>query len=274
MWRMLTSLITTFFFVWATLAVVLYVFQPYFVYFPIARLDASPDQVGLAYEPVSLSTEDGLKLHGWYIPHPEARGTLLYFHGNGGNISHRVLFLRDLHRLRLNVFIFDYRGYGQSEGGRPSEEGTYRDAKAAWRYLTEKRGIPPGRIVFFGESLGAAVAAPLAIHHQPGGFILLSAFTSVQDMARRYYPLWSLPFLLRFHYPTLERVARVRCPLLIAHSPEDEIVPFEHGQRLFTAAQAPKTFFEMRGDHNSGIMMSGQAFDAALDRFFSEVLGE
>jgi fermentation-respiration switch protein FrsA (DUF1100 family) len=271
---MLSSVITTLVTVWALLAVVLYLFQPYFVYFPEARLGATPKQVGLAYESVSLFTEDGIKLHGWFIPHSEARGTLLFFHGNGGNIAHRMYFLRNLHGLRLNIFIFDYRGYGQSEGDRPTEEGTYRDAQAAWRYLTEERGIAPERIVFFGESLGAAIATWLAGHHQPGGLILMSAFTSMQDMARRYYPFWSLPFLLRYKYPTLDRIARIRRPILIAHSPQDEIVPFAHGQQLFAAAQAPKTFFEMRGDHNNGILVSGKAFDAALDRFISGVLGE
>ena len=238
---------------------------------PSRELVASPREIGLPYENIELRTDDGVRLHGWYIPAASARGTVLFFHGNAGNISHRLSSIRIFHNLKLSVFIFDYRGYGQSEG-QPSEQGTQRDALAAWRFLTEERGVAPGRIIFFGRSLGAAVAAQLATHKQPGALIVESAFTSVPDMAAELY--WWLParWLARFDYATRDDVARLHCPVLVVHSPEDEIIPYQHGEAIFAAAQAPKEMLRLRGGHNDGFMLSGEQYIQGLDGFLTRHL--
>jgi fermentation-respiration switch protein FrsA (DUF1100 family) len=259
------------FIVWLFLGIILFVFQSHFVYFPFRRLAASPDQIGLSYETVYFTTEDGLKLHGWYVPAAHPRATVLIFHGNGGNISHRLELLAIFNRLAVDSFIIDYRGYGLSEG-KPTEAGTYRDALAAWRYLTVKRGIPATRILVFGESLGGAIGTWLATQIRPAGLILQSPFTSIRDMAREHYPFWPVSLLLRIHYPTLDRIRAIKCPILIAHSRTDEIVPFVQGERLFKAAREPKRFLELSGGHNDGVLVTGKPYVASLDGFFSEVL--
>ena len=155
------------------------------------------------------------------------------------------------HRLGLSTFIIDYRGYGQSEGS-PSEQGTYLDAEAAWRYLVEERGVPPDQIIVFGESLGGAVAAWLAQTHSPQALILLSTFTSIPDIGAQTYPFMPVRMLARIQYNTLARMPEINCPVLIVHGQEDEIVPYGHGQQLFEAANQPKEFLEIKGSHNEG----------------------
>ncbi len=238
---------------------------------PSRELTASPQEISLRYENIDLLTEDGVRLHGWHIPAAQARATVLFFHGNAGNISHRLDSIRIFHHLQLSVFIFDYRGYGKSEG-KPSEVGTRRDALAAWKFLTEERGIAPGRIIFFGRSLGAAVAAQLATQKQPGALIVESAFTSVPDMAAELY--WWLParWLARFDYATRDYVAQVRCPVLVVHSPEDEIIPYRHGEAIFAAALAPKEMLWLRGGHNDGFFLSGEHYVHGLDGFLDRYL--
>jgi fermentation-respiration switch protein FrsA (DUF1100 family) len=238
---------------------------------PSRELATTPRAIGLAYEDVWLRTEDGVQLHGWHVPAAQARGTLLFFHGNAGNISHRLDSIRIFHDLGLSVLIFDYRGYGQSEG-RPSEIGTQRDAIAAWRFLTEERGVAPQRIVLFGRSLGAAVAAWLATQRAPAALIVESAFTSVPDVAAEHY--WWLPvrWLARFDYATRDYVQAVRCPVLVVHSPDDEIIAFRHGEAIYAAAREPKQLLRLRGSHNEGFLLSGATYTGGLDAFLTRYL--
>lgn len=257
---------------WLFVSFLALVFQPQLVYFPSKPLVALPSQIGLAYESVDLTASDGVKLHGWYLPATQARGTLLYLHGNGGNISHRLLALQVMQRLHLNTLIIDYRGYGQSTG-RPSEDGTYRDAEAAWRYLTDIRHIPARQVVFYGESLGGAVATWLATRHTPAGLILESAFTSIYDMAHRHYPYLPARLLVRIRYPTLERIGKLSCPVLIVHSRSDEIVPIEQGERLFAAVRAPKQWVERQGRHNEMFTVPDPPLMMGLQQFIDSVLG-
>lgn len=252
------------------LAALLFFFQERLVYFPTRTWEAIPADVGLSYEEVLLEATDGLKLSAWLVPVDSPRAVILFFHGNGGNISHRLESLKQFYRLGLSTFIVDYRGYGQSEG-KPGEEGTYLDAEAAWRYLTEKRHIPPGQIIIFGESLGGAVAAWTAQTHPPAGLILLSTFTSVPDMGAQVYPFLPIRLLARVHYNTLARLADIQCPVLIIHSSDDEVVPYSHGQQLFATVQTPKEFLEIRGSHNGGPALSAVPYEAALDRFVARV---
>jgi fermentation-respiration switch protein FrsA (DUF1100 family) len=256
------------------LAFYLYVFQTRYIYFPdlpSRQLDATPADIGLAYETVSLATGDGETLAGWYVPAPAARGTLLYLHGNGGNIGHRLDSIAVFHRLGLNIFIIDYRGYGASTG-KPSEEGTYQDALAAWNYLAQQKNIMPERIVLFGESLGGSIAAWLAARHPPAGMIMYATFSSVPEIAQRLYPIFPARWLTRYRYDTLTALRRVHCPVLVMHSPGDEIIPYSHGRALFEAANEPKQFVELRGGHNDALLLSRERYAREVDAFLQTVL--
>ena len=244
----------------------MYLMQPGMVFFPTRALDATPEQWGLAYEDVRFSTADGMNLHGWYLPREGARGTLLFFHGNAGNISHRGDSIRIFNRLGLNVFIIDYRGYGRSDGS-PDETGLYTDARAAWDWLTQERNVPADSIVIFGRSLGGVVAVQLAAEVQAAGLIVESAFSSARDVADEIFPLLSRLVWLRFRFDARRAIADVRFPVLIMHSRHDEIIPYANGKRLFEAAQEPRRFFEMRGDHNSGFLQSQPEYGNALEQF-------
>ena len=261
--------------IYAGLTALVYFRQSSLVYYPnmpSRALTATPQQIGLAYEDVNLLTEDGVRLHGWYVANEPSDKTLLFFHGNAGNISHRLESIELFHRLGLNVLIIDYRGYGQSQG-KVSEAGTYRDAEAAWRYLTRERGIGAERIVIFGRSLGSAIAAWLASRHRPGALILESSLSSVPSMARRLYPFLPVKWLSKFSYATAEYVREIDCPLLVLHSPQDEIIPYAEGRAVFEAAPANKTFVDMRGGHNDGFLVSGASYINSLNTFIDKNLG-
>nr|WP_237251826.1 alpha/beta hydrolase [Thioalkalivibrio nitratireducens] len=242
----------------------LYVTQERLIYFPVAALATTPERHGLAYEDVALSAEDGVRLHGWFVPAPEARTTLLFFHGNGGNLSHRIDSLRIFHDLGLSVLILSYRGYGRSEG-RPSEAGTRLDANAAWRYLREERGVPASEIVIFGRSLGAAVGAELAAREPPGAVILESPFTSAADLGAEVYPWLPVRLLLRHEYDVLRPAREITAPLLVVHSRDDEIVPFAHGRAIADATGAD--LLELRGGHNDAFLRSRTAYVEGLKVF-------
>lgn len=244
----------------------LYIFQERLLYFPTGRLIATPESAGLPFEEVWLKTEDGVMLSGWFVPAEGSQRVLLFFHGNAGNISYRMDSMAQFHRMGLNVFIIDYRGYGQSEG-RPTEAGTYLDAEAAWRYLTEQRGFLPEQIIIFGRSLGGGVAAWLAAQHPPQLLILESTFTSIPDMAARQFPFLPVRQLSRLQYNTQARLAHINVPVLIIHSPADKVIPYHHGRALFEAAGRPKTFLELRGGHNDGFLVSADTYETKIKQF-------
>jgi len=258
--------------IYVALAAFLFIFQWHYVYYPERILSADPGRVGLYFESVSFKAADGVKLSGWFIPVQSARGVLLFCHGNAGNISHRLESIQIFHQLGLDIFIFDYRGYGQSEG-KPTEQGTYQDAEAAWQYLIEARQVTPTEIIVFGRSLGGAVASWLAQSHTPGALILESTFTSLPDIASTVYPYLPVRLLLRLEYNTAEYLGRVNCPVLIVHSRDDEIMPFSHGWQLFEMAKEPKKFLEIAGTHNEGFITSGKRYEEGLDPFISEYIG-
>jgi len=249
----------------------LFIFQSHYIYYPERILSADPGDIGLNFESVSFKTTDGVKLSGWFVANEGARGVILFCHGNAGNISHRLESIQIFHQLGLDVFIFDYRGFGQSEG-KPTEQGTYQDAEAAWRYLIKERQVNPNEVIIFGRSLGGAVAAWLAQSHTPGALILESTFTSLPDIAGTLYPYVPVRLLLRFHYNTAEYLGRVNCPVLIVHSRNDEIMPFNHGRRLFEMAKEPKEFLEITGTHNAGFITSGKLYEEGLNAFISEYI--
>ena len=250
----------------------LYLMQSRMVYFPSRQLEANPNDYALQYQDVSFKAADGVALHGWFVPAENEKGVVLLFHGNGGNVSHRLDLLVLLNRLDVSTFIFDYRGYGRS-GGRTTEQGTYLDAEAAWEYLTATRGVQAEKIILHGRSLGGAVAARLATKRTPRAMIVESCFTSVPDLGAELYPMFPVRLLSRFKYDAQAYLRQVSCPVLIIHSRDDDIVPFRHGRRLFQAANEPKAFLEITGGHNDSFIVSEQTYTQRLGEFFAEHFG-
>ncbi len=227
------------------------------IFFPSRDIFATPAELGLSFEDLSIETADGERLHGWWVPSPssEGRGAVLIFHGNAGNIASRLIFLDRLTRLGFSVLLFDYRGYGLSTGS-PSEEGTYLDARAALEAL------PPvdGPVIYLGVSLGGAVAAALAVESPPDGLILQSTFTSVRDMARIHYPILPV-FFVPDAYKTADRVAQIRAPTLFIHGESDRIVPVQHAVELHRTAPGPKRLERVPGaDHNDVLDAMGPRY--------------
>ena len=295
--RMLGELLIPLGIAYGAVLVLVFVFQSQLVFFPGTGREAvlTPQSYGMRFESLQIRTADGETLHGWWVPADDARGVVLFFHGNAGNISHRLDYLQMFHRLRYSTLIVDYRGYGRSTGT-PSEAGTYRDAEAAWEHLRHVRLAQPRNVVIAGESLGAAVATWLAAEMSlipdpspegrrgdrapafpseertkagmgPRAVVLFSTFTSVTDLGAEVY--WFLPvrLLSRIGYDNRENLKRIRAPVFIAHSRDDDIVPYAHGKRLYEAANEPKTFLEMRGGHNDGFIFTQPEWVAELGAF-------
>jgi len=252
------------------LLVVVYFMQGRMLYLagvPGRTLTMTPTDVGMDFQDVSIATTDGVMLHGWFIAGRSSR-VLLFFHGNAGNISHRLDSIAQFRELGLSVLIIDYRGYGQSTG-RTTERGIYRDADAAWRYLIDDRGIVANDIVIFGRSLGASVASRLASEYQPSALIVESSFTSVPDIAQDIYPWLPVRWLSRLSHATRDYVRDVRCPILIIHSRDDEIIPFRHGEAIFASANEPRTLLTIRGTHNDAFLLDERAYVAGLRTFLA-----
>jgi uncharacterized protein len=271
--RMIAMLIAAAISFYVLLGVMLFFMQERMVFLanlPGRQLEATPRDAGFDYVDVTLKTADGISLHGWYVYAPNPRGTVLFLHGNAGNISHRLDSIAIFHELGLDTFIIDYRGYGQS-GGKPGEEGTYRDAEAAWQHLVTERGKDPARIIVFGRSLGGGVAAWLATRHKVAALVVESSFTSAVEMAAHLYPFMPVRLISRLKYPVADYVARAECPVLIVHSRDDEIIPFAMGKALYEAAPAPKAFIELAGDHNNGFLLSRDRYREELAKFIAEL---
>ena len=265
---MLWSLLTSLAIAYGAVVVLVWLFQERLVYFPgLGReVTVTPQAYGLAFEEVTIATNDGEKIAAWWVPAENARGAVLMFHGNAGNISHRLDYLGMFHRLRYSTLIVDYRGYGRSTGT-PTEEGTYRDAEAAWEYLVRIRGARPADVVILGESLGGAVAAWLAMWTTPRALVLASTFTSVPDLGAQVYPFLPVRLISRFSYDNVAALKAQKAPVLIAHSRDDDIIPYSHGRALFEAAQEPKQFLEMSGGHNDAFLFVRPEWTAQLAAF-------
>lgn len=244
----------------------LYIMQPKFLYGPVREVSSTPDELGLDFENVVFKSADGLALSGWYVPARRSEFTLLFCHGNGGNMANRLDSISLFHDLGLNCFIFDYRGYGDSQG-EPSEEGTYLDAKAAYEWLIEERKTPPGNIIIFGRSLGGSIAAQLASKAKAGALAIESTFTSYADIGKRFHPYMPVRWFASFSYRTIDFIKNVRYPVMLIYSRNDEIVPFEFGRALYEAANEPKEFVEISGSHNDGFLISGEIYKDAWTRW-------
>lgn len=250
------------------LLVMLYFLQSKMMYYPAREIGATPRNIGLEFEDVYFRLDSGDKMHGWHIPENTSEYTLLFFHGNAGNMSGRLDTIRLFHGLGLNVFIVDYPGYGNSEGS-PTEESTYKCGQEAYHYLVKQRRTPPEKIIVMGRSLGGPVAAQLAATNRTGGLILESTFTSASDLAVELYPVFPVKQIMRYSYPTTKYLQQVSVPVMVTHSIDDEVVPFHHGEEIFKAAGEPKTFFRMRGRHGAGHLESGAAYKEAIEQFLS-----
>ena len=253
-------------FIYVGLCLAAYLLQSRFVYFPDREHAGTPADVGLEFQDVEFPSARGTALHGWYVPAPDARYTILYCHGNAGNISHRLESIRRFVDRGLSVFIFDYSGYGRS-AGRPSERATYDDAWGAWTWLTNTAGVAPDNVILFGRSLGTAVAIDLATEASPRALILESPFTSAVELGARSF--WWLPvrFLARIRYNSMSKITAVRVPKLFVHSLEDEVVPYGMGKRLYNRATRPKMWVKAKGGHNDVYLLPGSAYEEALGQF-------
>lgn len=247
--------------------------EKYIIFHPFRELEETPSSIGLKYDDIYFDTKDGVSINAWFIPAENSKGTVLFCHGNAGNISHRLDTIKIYNQLGLDFFIFDYRGYGKS-GGSISENGLYLDSETAWDYLVSVKKIPPEKIVIVGRSLGASVAARLACSRtsNPAGAVIESAFLSVYDMAAYLYPWLPCRFFLRFNFPTKQYVQYIECPKLMVHSKDDEIVPFSHGKKLFELAKEPKIFLELSGGHNECYFENEKIYRKALGDFCNSVL--
>jgi pimeloyl-ACP methyl ester carboxylesterase len=223
------------------------------VYHPSRTMDSTGAELGRPFENVFFKTSDGIELNGWFFPantnSSRAQFAVLICHGNAGNISHRLALYRALLSTGVAVFAFDYRGYGRSKG-RPGEEGTYLDAQAAYQWLA-KKGFAD--IIVLGESLGSGVASELCLREKMRGLILLSAFTSIPDIGKEFFPWLPAKLLGSIKYDTRAKLPRLKIHVLVIHSRMDEIAAFHHAERNFSAANEPKLFWEISGEHNDAL---------------------
>ncbi|MCK4606151.1 MAG: alpha/beta hydrolase [candidate division Zixibacteria bacterium] len=226
----------------------LYFRQDRMVFCPTTELVDTPSSLGLSFEEVYVDVAGSEKVHAWYFPAGAAR-TVLFCHGNGGNISHRLETAEFVTGLGVNILLFDYRGYGRSDGS-PSESKVYADAEACYRWLLSEKGVQPQDIVVFGRSLGGAVAIELASLVDCGALVVESSFTSARDMARLIFPYFPATYLLRYKFDSIGKIASAGCPVLVTHSVEDDLIPFAMGRRLFDSAREPKRFVRFYGRHN------------------------
>lgn len=242
------------------------------IFFPEKEIIQTPADAGLPFEDLAIDTADGVKINGWFVPSSGARTTLLWLHGNGGNISHRVGRIRRFHDvLKVNILMIDYRGYGRS-GGRISEEGTYLDGVAAYDYLLTRSDVDPARIIPFGESLGAGVAVELSLQRKVQGLILEAPFASIREMARVVVPWLPIGPLITTRYDNLSKMSRLEIPLLILHGDRDEVVPFAQGRKVFEAAREPKVFYTIPGaGHNNTDRVGGQPYLQAISHFIEQL---
>jgi fermentation-respiration switch protein FrsA (DUF1100 family) len=246
---------------------------PFVVFKPTREHVRTPEAYGLPFEDVTLVTSGGAKLNGWYVPAPEARGALLFFHGNAGNISYRLDSIEIFHYLGFSVFIVDYKGFGKSEGRR-SISGVTEDALSAWKYLTDERGISPDGIVVFGRSIGGAVAMQLMRHVKPRALILESTFSSLPEMLRVPFLVPLARLIMGNVFNSAEIAPELTVPTLCFHSPDDGIVPYRLGRSLYESIGGEKTFVDLGGGHNEGFLESIDTYRPALDEFFTKHFGD
>jgi len=263
--RMVFWLIGVIVFVFLSMSIYLYFYQKNMVFYPMKDLAVTPADMNIEYEDAYIRTDDDVTIHAWYIP-ADSSGSqaVLFCHGNAGNISHRLETIEFLHRLGLSVLIFDYHGYGLSSG-EPSEQGVYGDARSCYDWLATEKGYAAENIILFGRSLGGAVAIDLASRVPCRALVVESSFTSAADMARRIFPFLPTGLILRYRFDSMSKIDKVNCPVLITHSPDDDLIPFYMGEKLFERAGQPKQFLEISGGHNERDYMNAAEYKKAFE---------
>lgn len=251
-------------------ALLLYFMQSKFLYLPKREIYYTPAELELPFEDISIQTPDNETITGWYIPAENAEITVLFCHGQGGNIMHRLDTINIFNELGLNCLMFDYRGYGHSTG-KPTEQGTYIDTQTAYDWLVNTKKQDPENIIIFGRSMGCAIAANLASRVKAKAVVLESGFTSFGDIGQKFYPYMPVKLFATFSYNTIEYIKKTDIPVLIIHSKDDEIVPFEFGQKLYNAASEPKEFLEIFGRHNDGFLMTGDRYRNGLENWIESM---
>ncbi len=251
----------------------LVIFEKRLIYYPAADLDVTPRALGLPFEEVLIDVEPGVKVHGWFIKaaSEQSVATVLFSHGNAGNIADRLDRVLRLRGLGADFLLYDYRGYGRSTGS-PDEEGTYRDGRAAYDYLVERRRIDPAHIVLMGESLGCAVSIQLAIERKAAGLVLEAPFASVAHMAGAIYPFLPLGSFIRTRYENLKKIPQLTMPLLVVQGTRDEVIPVAQGKMVFDAAPEPKRYLAVEGAHHNDVyVVGGEGYGRALSEFMVRV---
>ena len=255
------------------LIIALVLFRIYFIfveqkglYHPTKEIPETPAELGIAYEEINFKTSDGEALNGWYVPAKDAKVTILYCHGNAGNIHHRLHKVKFFHEMGANFFIFDYRGFGKSSG-KPSEKGLYEDVAAAYDYLTSRNDVDKSKIVVYGKSLGGPIAVEVCLRRKASALILEGSFASVTMRAQQLYPFLPMKLLITQRYDAVAKVKNIHIPKLILHGKNDEVISFKHGQTLFEAAAGPKQFLPFEGGHNDDIYVTSSAYKEELKKF-------
>ncbi len=252
------------------LAAAVYFYQKRLIHVPFTKYVETPIDREIPFEPVVLQpSSENATLNGWLVEVPNSDYTVLLFGGNAGNMSYMIDTIEMFYQLGHTVFVYDYRGYGASKG-KLSERAMYNDVRLAWNFLTETRQTSPNNIVLFGRSLGTAMASWAATEFDPAALIMESGFTSLADMGKIYYRWLPTNFMLRFRYDNLSRIPRVRCPTLFIHSPEDELIPYTHAERLYAATTSEKSFLTISGDHNYGYLNSGETYTTGIEEFLNQ----
>jgi fermentation-respiration switch protein FrsA (DUF1100 family) len=249
------------------------IFKIYFIfleqkslYHPYKEIPETPANLGSTYEETNFKTADGKLLNGWFVPAKDAKTTVLYCHGNAGNIYNRLHKVKFFHEMGVNFFIFDYRDYGKSIG-KPSEQGLYKDAQAVYDYIVSRGDVDKNKIVVYGKSLGGPVAADLCLHREITTLILEGSFVSVVLRAQKLYPFLPMKFLITQKYDAMAKVKDIHIPKLIAYARQDEVISFRHGEVLFNAAADPKQFLSFDGSHNDDVYTTSIAYKDFLLNF-------
>ncbi|MDH3890863.1 MAG: alpha/beta hydrolase [candidate division Zixibacteria bacterium] len=250
----------------------LYLSQDRMVFFPSREMETTPAEIGLVFDDVFIEVTDSVQVHAWYVPAPDGNSgsnnshapTVLFFHGNGGNISHRLPTVDLVVGLGANIMLVDYRGYGRS-GGVPSEQNMYADALACYRWLTDTKETPSEQIMIFGRSLGGAVAIQLATQVECAGLIVESSFTSAKAMGNLMFPYFPVGLLLKHKFASIDKIKSVNCPLLVTHSKEDDMIPFQMGLALYEKGMGPKRVVEIEGLHNDRHYMQAESYRECIE---------
>ncbi len=232
----------------------LYFSQHKMVFFPMSDLVITPDEIGLEYEDLFIEVESNEKINAWYLPCRDSveipdRKVVLFCHGNDGNISHRMETVEYILGLGADIMLFDYRGYGKSDGI-PGEEEIYQDALACYNWLINQKSYTSEQIIIFGRSLGGAVAIDLAGRVSCSGLIVESTFTSAKAISKKMFPIFPIGLILKYKLNSIDKISKIKCPVLITHSMEDDIIPYKMGEELFNAAGELRKFIKLRGNHN------------------------